>query len=113
MLGMLVASPEFVRAWADERMQEEQRLLQELPQLPPSCPRANHAIRTVPPNVVAPYAAAHDAAIRDAYFATCVLARRPAGCCGHGRGARGLASNFGRAGLATHNGQRLLHTGMG
>ena len=76
----LAARMQFVRAGADERMQEEQRFIASiyrmLPQMPDlQCawlllalcvgPQANHAIGTAPPHVVAPYAAAHDAGIRE------------------------------------------------
>ena len=57
-------------------MREEQLLLDQLPELPDlqcawlllaqcASPRANHALRTVPPNHVAAYAVAHDAALWD------------------------------------------------
>ena len=74
VLGSPIGHPEYVRAWAEARLHEEQQLLQELPQLPDlqcawllltlcASPRANHAIRTVPPAQVASYAAQHDQAI--------------------------------------------------
>ena len=57
-------------------MQEGQELLDQLPQLPDlqcaglllamcAAPRTNHALRTVPPTMVAPYANMHDDAIWD------------------------------------------------
>ena len=58
-------------------MREEQLLLDQLPKLPDlqcarlllaqcASPRANHALRTVPPDHVAAYAVAHDAALWEA-----------------------------------------------
>ena len=74
VLGSPIGHPEYVRAWAEARLHEEQQLLQQLPQLPDlqcawllltlcASPRANHAVRTVPPTQVASYAAQHDQAI--------------------------------------------------
>ena len=76
VLGVPIGHAEYVRAWAEARMQEEQELLDQLPQLPDlqcawlllamcAAPRANHALRTVPPTMVAPYAKMHDDAIWD------------------------------------------------
>ena len=76
VLGVPIGHAEYVRAWAEARMQEEQELLDQLPQLPDlqcawlllamcAAPRANHALRTVPPTMVAPYAEMHDDAIWD------------------------------------------------
>ena len=59
-------------------MQEEQELLDQLPQLPDlqrawlllamcAAPRANHVLRTVPPMLVAPYAKMHDDVICDTF----------------------------------------------
>ena len=72
--GTPIGHPEFVRAWAAERMQEERKLLEQLPELPDlqcswlllsmcASTRANHALRTLPPSESRGYAAAHDAAI--------------------------------------------------
>ena len=74
VLGAPIGHPAFIQAWADERLQEERRLLHELPELPDlqcawlllalcASPRANHALRTLAPSEVAGYAAAHDAAL--------------------------------------------------
>ena len=74
VLGSPVGHTDFVHAWAVHRLLEEQQLLQQLPQLPDlqcswlllalcASPRANHALRTVPPTVIASYAAGHDDAI--------------------------------------------------
>ena len=63
-----------VRAWAVTRLCEEQGLLAQLPRLPDlqgawlllalcAAPRANHALRTIPPPDVAPYARMHDDAV--------------------------------------------------
>ena len=82
VLGAPIGHPAFIQAWADERLQEERRLLHELPELPDlQCawlllalcvsPRANHALRTLPPSEVAGYAAAHDAALWDT-FLSCI-----------------------------------------
>ena len=73
-LGVPIGSAEFVRAWGEGRLAEEASLLAQLPLLPDlqcawllllfcASPRANHALRTVPPDLVGSYAAAHDAAI--------------------------------------------------
>ena len=64
--------PAFVQAWAEERLRTEQQLFDQLPKLPDlqcallllrlcASPRANHAIRTMPPSQSAAYA--HDAAV--------------------------------------------------
>ena len=69
VLGTPVGHPEFVRAWTGDRLQEERRLVTELPQLPDlqcawllllfcASPRANHTLRTLPPTQAAPYAGA-------------------------------------------------------
>ena len=69
-----------MRAWAKARAQEERVLPDQLFQLPDlqcawlllalcAAPRANHALRTVPPPEVAPYAQMHDAAIWNALAA--------------------------------------------
>ena len=74
VLGSPVGHPDFVQAWAVARMAEEREFLQHLPQLPDlqcawlllalcASPRANHALRTIPPPDVAAYAAAHDEAV--------------------------------------------------
>ena len=69
-----IGTPEYVRAWGAERLETEDALLRQLPKLPDlqcawlllsfcAAPRANHALRTVPPDLLAPYTAAHDAAV--------------------------------------------------
>ena len=74
VLGTPVGHADFVQAWADARLQEEHRLLDELPHLPDlqcawllllfcASPRANHALRTLPPSESASYAWAHDQAV--------------------------------------------------
>ena len=74
VLGTPVGSDEFVRAWGDGRVAEEAALLEQLPLLPDlqcawllllfcASPRANHALRAIPPHLAAHYAAAHDAAV--------------------------------------------------
>ena len=74
VLGTPVGHADFVQAWADARLQEERRLLDELPHLPDlqcawllllfcASPRANHALRTLPPSESASYARAHDQAV--------------------------------------------------
>ena len=73
-LGTPIGTPEYVRAWGAERLETEDALLRQLPKLPDlqcawlllsfcAAPRAGHAHRTVPPDLIAPYAEAHDAAI--------------------------------------------------
>ena len=74
VLSTPVGHADFVQAWADARLQEERRLLDELPRLPDlqcawllllfcASPRANHALRTLPPSESASYARAHDQAV--------------------------------------------------
>ena len=73
-LGTPIGTPEYVRAWGAERLEAEDTLLRQLPKLPDlqcawlllsfcAAPRANHALRTVPPDLLAPYTAACDAAV--------------------------------------------------
>ena len=73
-LGTPIGTPEYVRAWGAERLEAEDTLLRQLPKLPDlqcawlllsfcAAPRANHALRTVPPDLLAPYTAARDAAV--------------------------------------------------
>ena len=77
ILGTPVGTPEYVRAHARARMEDERRLLDQLPRLPDTqcawlllrycaSPRANHLLRTVPPEQLEPYAADHDAAMWEA-----------------------------------------------
>ena len=76
VLGTPIGHPAFVRAWSEERLRDEQALLEQLTQLPDlqcawlllamcASPRANHVLRTVPPDDIAAYAVAHDAALWD------------------------------------------------
>ena len=73
VLGTPIGYPYFISPWAESRMRTENELLSELPRLPDlqcawlllamcASPRANHALRTVPPLDIAAYAQAHDAA---------------------------------------------------
>ena len=73
-LGTPIGTPEYVRAWGAERFEAEDTLLREPPKLPDlqcawlllsfcAAPRADHALRTVPPDLLAPYTAARDAAV--------------------------------------------------
>ena len=81
VLGTPIGHADFVCAWTAERLHEELKLLQQLPLLPDlqcswlllsmcASPRANHALRTLPPSE---YADAHDAAIWDT-FRACIVA---------------------------------------
>ena len=74
VLGSPVGHPDFMAAWTAQRMAQEQELLEHLPLLPDlqcawlllalcASPRANHALRTVPPPDISLYAQAHDAAM--------------------------------------------------
>ena len=74
VLGSPLGHPAFVQAWAEERLRAEQELVDQLPKLPDlqcawllllfcASPRANHAIRTMPPSASAAYARGHDDAI--------------------------------------------------
>ena len=74
VLGTPIGHQDFVQAWAARRLEEEERLLSQLPKLPDlqcswlllllcASPRANHALRTVPPLEIQAYARAHDQAM--------------------------------------------------
>ena len=74
VLGSPVGHLAFVQGWAEERLRTEQLLLDQLPKLPDlqcawlllllcASPRANHAIRTMPPSACAVYARGDDDAI--------------------------------------------------
>ena len=78
VLCTAVGRPDFVQAWSDKRLREERRLLEELPHLPDlqcvwlllllcASPRANHALRTLPPSEAAPYARGHDQTVWEAF----------------------------------------------
>ena len=69
-LGVPIGHHEFIRSCANARLEEERRLLTQLPQLPDlqcawllllfcAAPRAQHLLRTVPPAIVA-YVRDHD-----------------------------------------------------
>ena len=73
-LGVPIGHAEFMRRKLAARLEEERRLLQELPELPDmqgawlpllycASPRAQHALGTVPPTDSAAYAAEHDRAV--------------------------------------------------
>ena len=105
-LGVPIGHVEFVRTWAETRVQEERILLEHLPQLPDlqcawlllalcATPRANHALRTVPPPEVAPYAQLHDAAVGRH------LAAGSDGCASH-RPAAGSSRGLGAVVPASH-----------
>ena len=74
VLGTPIGHQDFVQAWAARRLEEEEQLLSQLPKLPDlqcswllpllrASPRANHALRTVPPLEIQAYARAHDQAM--------------------------------------------------
>ena len=71
ILGTPVGTAAYVEARARERLEEEKRLLQELPELPDlqcawlllylsAAARANHLLRVVPPHEATAYAELHD-----------------------------------------------------
>ena len=71
VVGSPIGCDEFVAQHGARRLQDEEPLLAELRDMPSTqvawllfyfcaVPRANHLLRTVPPQQVAPYAAAHD-----------------------------------------------------
>ena len=62
-LGTPLGHPRFVAAHTDTRLLEGARLLQELPLLPDASPRADHIMRTLPPDPSASYARGHDDAV--------------------------------------------------
>ena len=108
-LGTPIGTAEFTSAWGDERLAAEEALLQQLPQLPDlqcawlllcycAAPRANHALRTVPPALIAPYAAAHDAAVWGTLQACLGQPAENADC--HARDIALLPADFGGLGLA-------------
>ena len=80
-----MGKPAYVAAHAAARLEDERRLLAQLPLLPDvqrawallmysAVPRANHLLRTLPPSQSRTYALAHDAALRDTLSA--LLGRR-------------------------------------
>ena len=108
-LGTPIGTAEYTRAWGDERLAAEEALLQQLPQLPDlqgvwlllcycAAPRANHALRRVPPALIAPYAAAHDAAVRGTLQACLGEPAEDADC--HARDIALLPAHLGGLGLA-------------
>ena len=73
-LGTPIGHPTYVAAHTHTRLLEEARLLQELPLLPDlqcawlllsmcASPRADHLLRTLPPDLSASYARGHDDAV--------------------------------------------------
>ena len=75
-VGTPVGTPAFVEAHARRRLDEEAQLLAHLPHLADlqcvwilllysAVPRANHLLHAVPPSLSAPYAPAHDDALRN------------------------------------------------
>ena len=73
-LGTPIGTAEYTQAWGTDRLEMEETLLRQLPQMPDlqcawlllcycAAPRANHALRTIPPTQSGAYAAAHDAAV--------------------------------------------------
>ena len=73
-LGTPIGTPEYVRTWGVERLEVDDALLRQLPCCPTSSARGSSSasaqrhwqttrLRTVPPDLIAPYAAARDAAI--------------------------------------------------
>ena len=76
ILGAPLGHPTFVQTHAENRMEEEQHLLQFLPEfedlqaawvllLHCASPRANHLLRLLPPSASAPCARSHDDALRE------------------------------------------------
>ena len=75
VLGVPIGQPAFVEAIVEERMTEERRLLERIPQMPDlqcawalllysAVPRSNHFLRLLPPSIAASYARAHDMEVR-------------------------------------------------
>ena len=73
-LGTPIGHPAYVASHTDARLREEALLLQELPLLPDlqcawlilamcAAPRADHLLRTLPPDLSASYARGHDDAV--------------------------------------------------
>ena len=74
ILGTPLGTPEFCTQHAQERIKEENKFLQWLPQIPElqagwllllfcAVPRANHLLRVLPPSITEGYARAHDEGI--------------------------------------------------
>lgn len=75
VLGAPLGHPAFVKSFTEERVSEEQRLLEALPDMPDlqvawvlllhcASPRANHLARLLPPSVSQDFAAGHDETMR-------------------------------------------------
>ena len=80
ILGTPLGKPAFVEAHARKRLEVEQRLLRELPEMKDpqkawvllsqsAVARANHTVRVLPPTTSSGYAHAHDDAVWDAFCA--------------------------------------------
>ncbi|CAK0807356.1 unnamed protein product [Prorocentrum cordatum] len=106
ILGTPLGTPEFVAAHLESRLQEERRLLDELAHLPDlqcawlllllcASPRANHLLRTLPPEEIAEYARGHDG---DMWATLRRLLGDPAMSQDEERRARALAAMPGRHG---------------
>ena len=80
-LGAPLGHPTFVAAHAQKRLEEESKLMQELPELPDlqcewalllllrtAVPRANHLLRKLPPSQSEDYARGHDDLVRECLF---------------------------------------------
>ena len=78
VLGTPVGSELFVQNHLDDKLAEEQRLWEALPEIPDlqcafqvllqcASPRANHLLRTVPPSQVLTYAKGHDAGMWETF----------------------------------------------
>ena len=90
-LGVPIGHTEFMRRILAARLEEERRLLQELPEVPDmqgawllllycASPRAQHALCTVPPMDSAAYAAEHDRDNGTAPVSGAGCARTGVGC---------------------------------
>ena len=119
-LGTPIGTAEYTRAWGDERLAQE-ALLQQLPQLPDlqcawlllcycAAPRANHALCTVPLALIAPYAAAHDAAVWGALQACLGEPAEDADC--HARDIALLPAHLGGLVLHRPSAHPLLPIGL-
>ncbi|CAK0910881.1 unnamed protein product [Prorocentrum cordatum] len=106
ILGAPLGTPEFVAAHLESRLQEERRLLDELAHLPDlqcawlllllcASPRANHLLRTLPPEEIAEYTRGHDG---DMWATLRRLLGDPAMSQDEERRARALAAMPGRHG---------------
>ena len=108
ILGTPLGREAFVKAHAAKRLEIEQRLLKELPEIcdpqvawvllsQSAVPRANHTLRVVPPALSSTYARAHDDALWQAFCA--IFGAEEHSCILRARSLASLPSRLGGLGL--------------